>query len=293
MLQQARGAIADRGHFHFIAFWNQRGNGVAVKFFYFLGFVYWSAQAYRQVAGEVIASERHDCGVGYGAVLEDDHLRGSGAEVSKAYAKLAFVGAEHGIGAGQGFEYRVIHVNAGAVYRSDYVLRGAGRRGDHVDSHFEAGRHHSQGIVDSGLAVENELLRQQVQDFAIGGQGNRASLVNCHADFVAGDFAGARSEADTAVTVHAAHVGSRGPDERVLDCGSGGVLGLDDCFLNGRGCLLHVNDEAFARAARFGDAVPAIAQTVVGNFRNQHAGLSTAYIDRRQKIGLLIRHRYG
>ena len=132
-----------------------------------------------------------------------------------------------------------------------------------------------------------------MQDFAIGGQGDGARLVDCHADFIAGDFAGARSEADAAVAVYATHVGSRGSDECVLDCSASGVLGLYDCFLNCAGRLLHVNDEAFARAARFCDAVPAIAQTVVGNFCNQHAGLGTAYINRRQKIGLLVRHRYG
>ena len=67
--------------------------------------------------------------------------------------------------------------------------------GHDVDAHFEARGHHAGGILHAGLIVENEFLRQQVEDFAVGGQGNGARLVHGLADFVAPDFARTRAEA--------------------------------------------------------------------------------------------------
>src|SRR5580704_15958275 len=39
--------------------------------------------------------------------------------------------------------------------------------------------------------------------------------------------------------------------------------------------------------------MPAITEAGVGDLRHQHAGLGAAYVNRRQKILLLIRHAYG
>ena len=69
-------------------------------------------------------------------------------------------------------------MNAGAIDRRHHVLQGAGRDRDHVHAHFEPGGHHAQRIIHPGLIVENELLRQQVQNFAIVGQRNGAGLVH-------------------------------------------------------------------------------------------------------------------
>ena len=124
-------------------------------------------------------------GIGDRAFLEDDEVGGTGADVGEANAQFALIGAQHGVGAGQRLEDGVVDMNAGAVHSGDDVLRRAGGGGNHVDAHFEARGHHAQRIVHAGLLVEDEFLRQQVEDLAIGGQRDGAGFVDRLPDFVA------------------------------------------------------------------------------------------------------------
>ena len=142
----------------------------------------------REIAGEVIAANRNHAGVGDRAFLKNDELGGTRAQVGQAHAQFALVGAQHGVGTGQRLEDRVVHVDAGAIHRRDHVLHGAGRGRDHVHAHFQPRGHHAQRIVHAGLVVENEFLRQQVQDFAIVGQRNGAGLVHRLREFLRGQF---------------------------------------------------------------------------------------------------------
>ena len=75
----------------------------------------------------------------------------------------------------------------------------------------------------------------------------------------------------------------------MLDGRTGNILGLLDRFLNRADSLVQIDDDALARAARFGHAMAAIAQAVVGDLRHQHAGLGAAYINCRQKVFVLVR----
>ena len=95
-----------------------------------------------------------------------------------------------------------------------------------------------------------------------------------------------------AMAVHAAHVRSSHAHHRVLDGRAGDVLRLLHRLLDRAHRFIQIDDDAFARAARFGHAVPAIAQAVVGDFRHQRASLGAAYINRGQKMLVLIPHAY-
>ena len=86
---------------------------------------------------------------------------------AEAYSEFALVGAQRRIGTGQRLENRIVHMDAGAIDRRDHILQGAGRDRNHVHAHFEPGGHHAQRIIYPGLIVENEFLRQQMQNFAI------------------------------------------------------------------------------------------------------------------------------
>ena len=194
--------------------------------------------------------------------------------------------------AAERLEDRVVDVNSGFVHGGDDVLRGAGGGGHHVDAHFEARGHHAERIVDAGLIVENEFLRQQMENLAIGGQRDGAGAIDGLLDLVASDFARTRAQADAAMTVDAAHVRSADADDGVLDRRSGNVFGGFDRLLNRGDGLVEFDDDALARAARFGDAVAAIAQAGVGELRHQRARLGAAYIDRGKKTSLLVRHPY-
>ena len=124
---------------------------------------------------------------------------------------------------------------------------------DHVHAHFEARGHHAQRIVHAGLLVENEFLRQQVQNFAVGGQRDGARLVDRLANFVAGNFARTRAEGDATVAVQSADVRPGHADQRMLDRRTRRVFRAFDGFLNRSDGFLQIDDDALARAARLGD----------------------------------------
>ena len=79
-------------------------------------------------------------------------------------------------------------MHAGTIDGGNHVLHGARRGRHHVDAHFQACSHHAQRIVHSALIVEDEFLRQEVQDFAIGGERNRAGLFDRRREFRRGQF---------------------------------------------------------------------------------------------------------
>src|SRR5580765_5183090 len=94
------------------------------------------------------------------------------------------------------------------------------------------------------------------------------------------------------MTVDAASVGTGHSQQGMFYRGPGRVFGLLHCLLDRGTGFIQIDDDALARAARFGHTVTAIAQTVVGNFRDQRAGLGAAYVDRGQKVLVLVRHSY-
>ena len=101
-----------------------------------------------------------------------------------------------------------------------------------MNSNFEAGGHHAQGIVNPSLVVEDEFLRQQMHDLAIVGQGNSAGLVNRQADFIASNFTRPSAEADASVAVNATHMRAGDSHPSVLNRCASDVLGLLDGPLN-------------------------------------------------------------
>src|SRR5450631_1615741 len=121
---QARSTISDRRHFDFVALWNQGDDDVPKRFLDFLGFHHWRAQAEREIAGKVIASDRQHRAVTYRAFLDYDKVGRTGADVGETDTEFTLIGTEHGIGAGKRLKNRVVDMNPGAVHSGDHVLRG-------------------------------------------------------------------------------------------------------------------------------------------------------------------------
>src|SRR5215469_11406154 len=213
-----------------------------------LGFENWRAQTDREIAGEVVSANRHYRAVGDGPFLNHDHAGRAGADIRETDAQFAFVGAKHGIG----------DVYPGTIHRRDHILHRRSRGRNHVHTDFEASGDHAQRIVHAGLIIENELLREQVEDLSVGGQLNVASFFDRLADFVASDFAGA-TENQTAVSVDSAHMRTRDAEYSALDREARAILGFFDGLLDGGNCFFQIDDHALARAARIGEAVAAIA----------------------------------
>src|ERR1039457_3916913 len=125
-------------------------------------------------------------------------------------------------------------------------------------------------ILHARLIVENELLRQQMEDFAIGGQGHGASLVYGLTDFVPANLPRPRAESNAAVAVHSADVRARNAHQRMLDRNAGHIFRMLHRFLNAADGLVEVGNDTLAQASRFADPVPAITQSVLAQLGYQN-----------------------
>ena len=256
---QARRTVPNRRDFYFVAFRYERDHHVAIQLLDFFRLGDWSAQSHGQVTGEVIATDWNDRGVRNRALLEDNHVSGTGAQVGKTNTQFSFIRPQYRVGASQRLEHRVIHVNTGAVHGGYHVLGCARSRRDHVNPDFQARGHHSQRIVDASLLIEDELLWQQMHDLAVRGQWDATSFVDRKPNFIARDLTCTCAEADASMAVHATHMRAGNSHQCLFDSRAGGVFGLLDCLLDRRRCFLQVGDNAFAGTTRLGHAVPSVA----------------------------------
>src|SRR5438045_448105 len=77
----------------------------------------------------------------------------------------------------------------------------------------------------------------------------------------------------------------------VLDWDIRNVFRTLDRLLDGSDGFVEINNDAFARAARFRQSVPAVAQSVLGDFGDEDACLSAADVNRGQKMFGRLRHQ--
>ena len=190
----------------------------------------------------------------HGAVLdlalgEEGVLGGAGADVDQQRAELALVGREHGLGGGERLEDHLDDLDAGAVDAGQQGPRAGDVAGHQMDHHLQAGAEHAERIVDPALLVDDELLRDGVQDLAVGRQGGRLRRVEHALDVLAGDLAVLAGDADHAARVDAADVGAGDADVGAGDLDAGHHLGLLARRLERLDGGLDVDDVPLAGAA--------------------------------------------
>ena len=134
------------------------------------------------------------------------------------------------------------------------------------------------------LVVQDELLRQQVEHFAVGRKADCAGPVNGGADVLARDLFHAAAHADAALRVHAA-------DMRSADADDGGFYWrFRHSFRRQRGGVdsfsrrTEVSNQAPPHALGSLDAMPAIAQHAVIDFGHQHAAFGAACVQHGQQV---------
>src|SRR5262249_61911395 len=88
--------------------------------------------------------------------------------------RLAPRGGARGWGGGRRAAEDVWDVRAGAFAALDQVLSRADRAGDDVDPGLEPHPGHADRLLHAALIVDDELLRQDVQDLAVDGEGHCA-----------------------------------------------------------------------------------------------------------------------
>src|SRR5579864_1497448 len=128
-----------------------------------------------------------------------------------------------------------------------------------------------------------------MQHFAVGRKRDGAGFVDGLANFVTANFTRA-IENNSTMSIDPAHVRTCNSEDCVLDREAGSVFGLLHGLLNGRDRFLEVDDNALTRASRIGEAVTAVAQAIVGDLNDKHAGLGASYIDGGQKMLVRLRH---
>ena len=98
-------------------------------------------------------------------------------------------GVEHRLGRRERLEHEVGDVQAAALAALDDVLRRGDRGGDDVDLGLEPHARHAERLADAVLVVDDELLRQHVQDLAVHRQRDRARGVEHALDVAAAHLA--------------------------------------------------------------------------------------------------------
>src|SRR5476651_1891537 len=287
---QPRWPVTHSRHFNLIAFWNFGAGRMAENLFDLLGGNQRRAQTNSNVIGEVVATDgNHSC-VGYHAVAIDDHVRGACADIGKTYAQLFFVGTQSGVGRHQAFINHVVHVQSGAVGSGNNVLCRAGGRCDHVQVYFQPAAHHARRITNAGLLVQDELLRQQMQDFTISGQNHRTRFLHGRANIVTIDITRPRTERDAATAGDALDVRSANGHHGVVHCAVGQFLRFFHGFLDALHGLFQFHDDALARAATLHLAMPAIFQTGIRSLADQAHCLGAAHVEHCDRVTAVVLH---
>src|SRR5271166_826839 len=291
LLHQSGRTVTDGGYLDLIASRNASDDGTAKHLLDAFGVGNRRAETNRHVVGEVVTANGNRSGVNYDTLVEYDEVGRSSADVGEADSEFALVGLQDGISAGERLVHSVVHMNAGTIGGGDNVLCRRGTGSDHVHANFDLLAHQSSGIVDARLAVEDELLGQQVQRLAVVGQRDGACLFDGGANVIAADFARAVAQRNAAVAIDAANVRSGHAEDGVLNRRLGNILGLLDRLADGVNGFVEIGDHALAHAARVGETVATIAQRVLVDFGNNDAGLGASNVNHSEQVFSLTSHR--
>ncbi len=149
------------------------------------------------------------------AVAEHRDVGGTAADVHQAHAEFLFIIGQHRVARRQLLEHHVLDHQAAALYTLDDVLGRAVGAGDDVHLGLEPHARHADRIADPLLAVDDEFLRQHVQDALVGGDRHRLGGIDHVLDVTVRDLAVA--DRDHAMGVEATYVAA----------GDAGVDGVD------------------------------------------------------------------
>ncbi len=163
---QPRLPAADARHLHRVVFVDHARERAAALALDFFRVGHRRAEADRDVVGEVIAADADDRGVPEAAALVNGDVGGAAADVHQRDAELLLVVGEHRLARGELLDDGLGHGDARAVHARDDVLRGALAAGDDVDVHLEARARHADRRADAVLLVDDEVLRQDVENLA-------------------------------------------------------------------------------------------------------------------------------
>ena len=137
----------------------------------------------------------------------------------------------------------------GAVDALHDVLRRGDGAGDDVRLGFQADAHHADGVLDAALLVDDELLRDDVQDLAVHGDHDGLGRVDDAVHVFLGDLAVLAGDGNDAAGVDALDVAPGHAGVHPVHLAARHELRRLDGVLDGLHGGLDVDDDAPAQAA--------------------------------------------
>ena len=183
-----------------------------------------------------------------GAVPEEPDVGGPATDVEKDHAQLTLVGIEHGFGRGERLQHDVVHRQAGAVDRAHHVVHRGDRASDDVHLDLEPHPRHPDGLADAVLLVDDERLREHVNDLAVLRQVDGPRGVDGALDVDHRDFAVLVADGDDAAAVDAPDVAAGDARVHARHFDPGHLLGLAHGLADRLHGRVDVHDDPLAQA---------------------------------------------
>src|SRR6185503_8793008 len=205
-------------------------------------------QADGDIVRHLVAGDRNDGRVLNRAAAEDRDVGRAAAHVDQADSELLLVFREHRVARRELLEHDVLYREAATLHALHDVLRGADGARHEMHLGFETNARHADRLANAFLRVDDEFLRQHVNDALIGRDGDGARGVDDALDVAGADLFVANR--DDAVRVQAADVAARDTRQHAVDLAAGHELGFLDGALDRLHGRLDVDDDAALQAAR-------------------------------------------
>ena len=243
-----------------------------------LGLIVEHAQALADVVGDFASRDADHGGVPDGLVLENRDVGRAAADVHEHDADFLFIVVQNSVRTREGFQHNVVHAIACLFDAAVDVFRRAHEPGDDVDVRLQTDAAHPDGIGHAVLSVHDELLREYVQDFAVGGHRDVARVLQQTLHIAARDLAA--RDRDHASALEALDVVARDADADAFDRHARSALGLADGLADGLDGFVDVDDDAAVQpvAVRQPDAADVEAVVIVHR-RDDGANFCGADID--------------
>ena len=181
------------------------------------------------------------------ALGPDRDIGGATADIDQADAEILLVVGEHRVGGSERLQHEVIDLQATAAYALDDVLRRRHRPGDDMHLRLEAEAAHADRLTDAVLVVDDEFLREDVQDLLVGRDRHRARGLDDAIDVHRRHFL--VLDRDHAIRVETLDVAAGDSRIDLFHLGVGHQLDFLDHARNRRHRLLDVDDDALPQAA--------------------------------------------
>src|SRR6185369_13940792 len=240
--------VVDARHIEVLGDIGELRQGAAILALDVLGLAGRRAQRHGDVVGDLVAGDRNHRGVADGALSPHRDVGRAAADVDQADAEILLVLGEYGVARGQRLQHEVIDLEAAAAHALDDVLGRRDGAGDDMGLDLEAHAAHADRLADAVLAVDDEFLGQDVQDFLIGRNRHRLGGFDNALDVAGRHFL--VLDGDHAVRVEALDVTAGDPGIHVAHLAVGHQLDFLDDTADRMHGVLDIDHDALLQAAR-------------------------------------------